>query len=85
MMDIVVGALLVLLLISMALLIVCPLYWIIIDNYYFKVRYIDITGHCHTEYFSVRAVSLKRAYKKARDYANESCMAHEYIDFISLM
>lgn len=85
MMDIVVGVLLVLLLISMALLIIRPLYWMIIDNYYFKVRYNGITGHCHTEYFSVRAASLKRAYKKARRYANESCMSHEYVDYISLM
>jgi hypothetical protein len=85
MMDIVVGALLALLFISMALLIICPLYWMITDNYYFKVRYCGVTGHCHTEYFSVRAASLKRAYKKARNYANESCMAHEYIDYISLM
>ena len=69
MMDIVVGVLLVLLLISMALLIICPLYWMFIDNYY----------------FSVRAVSLKQAYKKARRYANESCMTHEYIDYISLL
>ena len=56
--------------------------WMITDIYYFKVRYIDITGHCRMEYFSVRAVSLKRAYKKARSYANESCMSHEYIDFL---
>lgn len=85
MMDIVVGALLVLLLISMALLIICPLYLVIIDKYYFKVRYIDITGHCRMEYFSVRAASLKRARKKARRYVNESCMSHEYVDFYSLI
>lgn len=85
MMTIVAGIMFALLLISMALLIICPLYLVIIDKYYFKVRYCGITGHCHTEYFSVRAASLKRAYKKARRYANESCMAHEYIDYISLM
>ena len=85
MMDIVVGIMLMLLLVSMALLVAFPLYWAIIDRYYFKVRYCGITGHCHTEYFSVRAASLKRAYKKARRYADESCMAHEYIDYISLM
>jgi hypothetical protein len=72
-----------LLLVAMAL--INLLYWIIIDSYYFKVRYIDIAGHCRIEYFSVRAANLKRAYKKARRYANESCMAHEYIDYISLM
>lgn len=85
MMTIVAGIMFALLLISMALLIICPLYLVIFDNYYFKVRYCGITGHCHTEYFSIRAASLKRAYKKARRYANESCMAHEYIDYISLM
>ena len=85
MMTIVASIMFALLLISMALLIICPLYFLIIDKYYFKVRYIDITGHCRIEYFSVRAASLKRAYKKARRYANESCMSHEYIDYISLM
>ena len=85
MMNIVAGIMFMLLLIGMALLVIYPLYLIIIDSYYFKVRYIDITGHCRMEYFSVRAASLKRAYKKARRYANESCMAHEYIDYISLM
>lgn len=85
MLDIVVGIMLMLLLAAMALLIVYPIYVVIIDKYYFKVRYCGVTGHCHTEYFSVRAASLKRAYKKARSYANESCMAHEYIDYISLM
>lgn len=85
MMTIVAGIMFALLLISMALLIIFPLYLIIIDSYYFKVRYCGISGHCHTEYFSVRAASLKRAYKKARHYANESCMSHEYIDYISLM
>lgn len=85
MMTIVAGIMFALLLISMALLIICPLYFLIIDRYYFKVRYCGISGHCHTEYFSVRASSLKRAYKKARRYANESCMSHEYIDYISLM
>lgn len=85
MMTIVAGIMFALLLISMALLIICPLYFLIIDKYCFKVRYCGITGHCHTEYFSVRAASLKRAYKKARRYANESCMSHEYIDYISLM
>ena len=85
MMDIIVGALLVLLLISMAFLIIYPFYMCIFDSYYFKVQYIDITGHCRMEYFSVRAASLKRARKKARRYVNESCMSHEYIDYISLM
>ena len=85
MMNIVAGIMFMLLLIGMALLVIYPLYLIIIDSYYFKVQYNGITGHCHTEYFSVRAASLKRAYKKARHYANESCMSHEYIDYISLM
>lgn len=85
MMNIVAGIMFMLLLIGMALLIIYPLYLVIIDSYYFKVRYCGISGHCHTEYFSVRAASLKRAYKKARRYADESCMAHEYIDYISLM
>lgn len=85
MIDIVVGAMLTLLLIAMAFLVIYPFYMCIIDRYYFKVRYNGITGHSHTEYFSVKAASLKRAYKKARRYANESCMAHEYIDYISLM
>ena len=85
MIDIVAGAMLILLLIAMAFLVFYPLYFVIIDRYYFKVRYCGVTGHCHTEYFSVRAASLKRAYKKARHYANESCMAHEYIDYISLI
>lgn len=85
MVDIVAGIMFILLLIGMALLIICPLYWIIIDKYYFKARYIDITGHCRMEYFSVQAASLKRAYKKARRYVNETCMSHEYVDFISLM
>lgn len=85
MINIVTSILFTLLLISMALLIICPLYLVIIDKYYFKARYIDITGHCRIEYFSVRAASLKRAYKKARRYVNESCMSHEYVDYISLM
>jgi hypothetical protein len=84
-MNIVAGIMFMLLLVSMALLIICPLYLVIFDSYYFKARYVGISGHCHTEYFSVRAASLKRAYKKARRYANESCMPHEYIDCISLM
>lgn len=84
MIDIVVGIMLILLLIAMAFLIIFPIHMCIIDSYYFKVRYYSITGY-HTEYFSVRAASLKRAYKKARRYANESCMSHEYIDFISLI
>lgn len=83
--DILVGAMLILLLIAMAFLVIYPLYMCIIDSYYFKIRYNGITGHCHTEYISVRAASLKRAYKKARRYANESCMSHEYIDYISLI
>ena len=85
MMDIVVGIMLMLLLVSMALLVTFPLYWAVIDRYYFKVRYIDIVGHCRIEHFSVRAISLKRAYKKARRYVNESCMSHEYVDYISLI
>lgn len=85
MINIVANILFILLLMAMALLIICPLYLIIIDRYCFKVRYIDITGHCRIEYFSVQAASLKRAYKKARYHANESCMSHEYIDYISLM
>ena len=85
MIDIVVVAMLIILLIGMAFLVIYPLHMCIIDSYYFKVRYNGITGHSHTEYFSVRAASLKRAYKKARRYANESCMAHEYIDYISLI
>lgn len=85
MIDIVVGAMLTLLLIAMAFLVIYPIHMCIIDSYYFKVRYNGITGHSHTEYFSIRAASLKRAYKKARRYANESCMSHEYIDYISLM
>lgn len=64
MMTIVADIMFALLLISMALLIIYPLYLVIIDSYYFKVRYCGISGHCHTEYFSVRAASLKRAYKK---------------------
>lgn len=85
MIDIVAGTLLILLLIAMAFLVIYPFYMCIVDRYYFKVRYIDITGHCRMEYFSVRAVSLKRARKKARRYVNESCMSHEYVDFYSLM
>ena len=83
--NIVVGIMLILLLVGMAFLVIYPIHMCIIDSYYFKVRYCGISGHCHTEYFSVRAASLKRAYKKARHYANESCMSHEYIDYISLM
>ena len=71
--------------IAMAFLVVYPFHLCIVDDYYFKVRYSSITGHSRTEYFSVRAISLKRAYKKARHYANESCMSHEYIDYISLI
>lgn len=85
MIDIIVGIMLMLLLAAMALLIAYPLYMIIIDRYYFKVRYGGMFGHYRTEYFSVRATSLKRAYKKARRYANESCRSHEYIDYISLI
>lgn len=81
MISIIAGIMFMLLLIGMA----PSLYLVIIDNYCFKVRYNGITGHSHTEYFSVRATSLKRAYKKARRYANESCMSHEYIDYISLI
>ena len=72
-------------LIAMVSSILYLLSWMITDSYYFKVRYLDITGHCRMEYFSVRAVSLKRAYKKARHYVNESCAYHEYVDYISLM
>ena len=78
-------ALFTILLIAMAFLVIYPFYMCAVDRYYFKVRYIDITGHCRMEYFSVRAASLKRAHKKAHRYANESCMSHEYIDYISLM
>lgn len=85
MIDIVVGAMLTLLLIAMAFLVIYPLHMCVVDSYYFKVQYTGITGHCHTEYFSVRAASLKRAYKKARRYANEACMTYEYIDYISLI
>lgn len=85
-MKIVAGIILILLLMAMALLVIYPIFYIIVvDDYYFKVRYSSITGHSHTEYFSVQAVSLKRAYKKARYYVNESCMSHEYIDYISLI
>ncbi len=85
MINIVANIIFTLFLIAMASVILYLLSWMIVDSYYFKVRYIDITGHCRMEYFSVRAASLKRAYKKARRYANESCMSHEYIDFMSLM
>ena len=85
MMNIVAGIMFILLLVGMAFLVIYPIHMCIIDSYYFKARYVGISGHCHIEYFSVRAASLKRAYEKARRYANESCMSHEYIDYISLM
>ena len=85
MINIVAGIIFTLFFIAMALSILYLLSWMITDIYYFKVRYLDITGHCRMEYFSVRAVSLKRAYKKAHHYVNESCTYHECVDYISLM
>ena len=58
---------------------------IITNSYSFKVQYTDISGRYRIEYFSVRAASLKRAYKKARRYVNESCMSHEQVEYISLI
>lgn len=85
MINIVDGIVFTLLLLMVIVLLIFPLYWIITDSYSFKVQYTDISGRYRIEYFSVQAASLKRAYKKARRYVNESCMSHEHIEYISLI
>lgn len=85
MINIVDGIVFALLLLMVIVLLVFPLYWIITDSYSFKVQYTDKSGRYRIEYFSVQAASLKRAYKKARRYVNESCMSHEHIEYISLI
>lgn len=85
MINIVDGIVFTLLLLMVIVLLIFPLYWIITDSYSFKVQYTDKSGRYRIEYFSVQAASLKRAYKKARRYVNESCMSHEHIEYISLI
>ena len=85
MINIVDGIVFTLLLLMVIVLLIFPLYQIIIDSYSFKVQYTDKSGRYRIEYFSVQAASLKRAYKKARRYVNESCMSHEHIEYISLI
>lgn len=85
MINIVDGIVFTLLLLMVIVLLIFPLYWIITDSYSFKVQYTDISGRYRIEYFSVQAASLKRAYKKARRYVNESCMSHEQVEYISLI
>ena len=85
MINIVDGIVFTLLLLMVIVLLIFPLYQIIIDSYSFKVQYTDINGRYRIEYFSVQAASLKRAYKKARRYVNESCMSHEQVEYISLI
>ena len=85
MINIVDGIVFTLLLLMVIVLLIFPLYWIITDSYSFKVQYTDMSGRYRIEYFSVQAASLKRAYKKARRYVNESCMSHEHIEYISLI
>ena len=85
MINILDGIVFTLLLFMVIVLLIFPLYWIIVDSYSFKVQYTDISGRYRIEYFSVQAASLKRAYKKARRYVNESCMSHEQVEYISLI
>ena len=85
MINILDGIVFTLLLLMVIVLLIFPLYWIITDSYSFKVQYTDISGRYRIEYFSVQAASLKRAYKKARRYVNESCMSHEQVEYISLI
>lgn len=85
MINIVDGIVFTLLLLMVIVLLIFPLYWIITDSYSFKVQYTDINGRYRIEYFSIQAASLKRAYKKARRYVNESCMSHEQVEYISLI
>lgn len=85
MINIVDGIVFTLLLLMVIVLLIFPLYWIITDSYSFKVQYTDMSGRYRIEYFSVQAASLKRAYKKARRYVNESCMSHEQVEYISLI
>ena len=85
MINIVDGIVFTLLLLMVIVLLIFPLYQIITDSYSFKVQYTDISGRYRIEYFSIQAASLKRAYKKARRYVNESCMSHEQVEYISLI
>ena len=84
MVEIVSGVLMGILILAMLMLLIMPVYWMIVDTYFFKIRYSSITGKSRIEYLTIKASSPQRAQKKARKFADGGCGAHEFIEFIGL-